>query len=154
MKRLLLLLIAILFTSCWIEPKIGDYEKKDNICYCDNYETLRSLIVPEINNTFPTWHWSNNVFDEKYNKYLHNIPVSKDWITHLKKTKYEYLYFTGTTSDKIQCYNSDGKRAYIEGKYVILIRNNGDAITFFENNHLINEHITPVVELPCTLSTQ
>lgn len=152
MKKLFLLLIPFLFISCWIEPKIDNYEKKNNVCYCENYETLRSLIVPEINKTFKDWHWSNDVFNEKYNRYLHNIPVSNDWITHLKKKGYEFLYLTGTTENKIQCYNYDNKRKYIKGSYYIVIRNNGDAVCFYENDSGLNENIVPIVELPFNLT--
>lgn len=152
MKKIFLLLIPFLFVSCWIEPDIGDYEKKENVCYCDSYETLRSLIVPDINSTFTDWHWSNDVFDEKYNKYLGNIPVSADWVTHLKNKKYKYLYLTGSSSNKIQCYNQDNKRVYIDGKYFIVIRNNGDAVTFFQNARGLNENTVSVEELPFTLN--
>lgn len=152
MKKLLLLLIPFLFVSCWIEPKIDKYEKKDNVCYCENYETLRTLVVPEINSTFKDWHWSPEAFDEKYNKYLHNIPISKDWISHLKKKGYEYLYLSGSSTEKIQCYNYQNKRKYIDGKYFIIIRNNGDAVTFYENDRGLDENTVPIVELPFTLT--
>ena len=150
MKKLLFLLFPLLFVSCWIEPKIGNYEQGKEFCYCDNYDTLRSLIIPEINKTFVDWHWSNDEFDTKYNKYLKNIPVSAEYFTHLKNKGFEFVYLTGTTSETIQCYNYAGNRAYIKGKYFIIIRDNGDAVTFFETNTLVKKE-EPLVELPFNL---
>lgn len=150
MKRLLLLLIPFIFLGCWIAPKVGDYEKDDNVWYCDNYDTMKSLIIPEINKTFKDWHWSDTEFDKKYDQYLNNIPVSSEYITHLQDKGYEYLFMTGKSKDTIQCYNFEGKRVYINGYYFIIIRDNGDAVTFFENNTYVKES-EPLIKLPFDL---
>lgn len=154
MKKLIFtfLFCIVLFSGCWIEPKINDYKKSNSVYYCSDYDTMRSLIVPEINKTFSDWHWSHSEFDKKYNKYKNNIPVSDDWISHLHNKGYEYVFFSGVTSDTIQCYDYSNKRVYIEGNYFIIIRDNGDAVTFFQKAHGLDESTVPVVPLPCNLN--
>ncbi len=70
---ILLILISILFTSCWIYPDIKNYSVIDNVYYFEDYETMKSVIIPMINKSFTAWHWDGDEFDEKYQKYFGNI---------------------------------------------------------------------------------
>ena len=147
MKKIYFLLLPFLFLSCWIEPKVGEWEQKGNTYYFEDFDTMNTILRPEINKTFSDWHWNNKNFEEKYDKYLNNIKVSADYIPYLKKLGYEYMAITGSTSQKIQCISATNKRVYIEGKYYIIIRNNGDAVAFFSGGRNVPQS-EPDTEFP------
>lgn len=151
MKKFLILLISFIFISCWIEPKDGKWEQKDKIYYFEDFETMNVILRPEINKTFPQWHWNNEDFEKKYNQYLNNIKVSTEYSSYLKKIGYQFVVFLGPLNEKIQCYNANDVRVYLNGKYYIIIRDNGDAVTFFENNGDKVKENDPETEFPFKL---
>lgn len=131
MKKLLLLIIPFLFTSCWIEPKIGDYVQNDNEWYFDNYVTMRSIMMPEINKTFSDWHWSSEAFDTKYNQYLNNTDLEDATKNKLNTSNYSYYARKGKSNKTMYYYNENHKKIDIANEY-IFIMSNKDAVIFFQ----------------------
>ena len=69
------LFLPLLFASCWIYPGYKEYKLIDNIYYFEDYETMKSVIIPLINKSFTAWHWSEEEFDKKYQKYFGNVEI-------------------------------------------------------------------------------
>ena len=67
--RIILIFSALFFSSCWIYPDYKNYKLSDGVYYFEDYETMKSVIIPEINKTFTEWHWYSEKFDEKYDQY-------------------------------------------------------------------------------------
>ena len=87
---LLLLFTAILLNSCWIYPDYKDYEVIKDVYFFKDYETMKSVIIPKINTSFKDWHWDDDEFDKKYDKYFGNIAANEDDYNVLVAKKYKY----------------------------------------------------------------
>ena len=61
----LLVFTSIFLSSCWIYPDYKSYEIIDGIYFFEDYETMKSIIIPKINTSFSAWHWSSEEFDKK-----------------------------------------------------------------------------------------
>ena len=81
---------VLLFSSCWIYPDYKEYEIIDGIYYFEDYETMKSIIIPMINKSFSAWHWSGDEFDKKYDKYSGNITANTEDLAVLSGSKYTY----------------------------------------------------------------
>lgn len=143
MKKVLLLVsLCLLFTSCWIEPPLGNWEQDGDTYYFEDFDTMSFTIRPIINKTFTDWHWSKETFQAKYNQYLNNISSENNYADFFVNNKsYEFKVIKGNSSSAgisngnkkstIICNNADGERVYINGDYFLIVRKNGDAAVFF-----------------------
>ena len=86
----LLFLVCFLFTSCWIYPDYKNYLEKDGVLYFEDYETMKSVIIPQINKSFTAWHWSGDQFDKKYQQYFGNVVVNDADYQYLVESNYIY----------------------------------------------------------------
>ncbi len=86
----LLVCVIFLLNSCWIYPDYKDYEEVNNTYYFDDYETMKSVIIPMINTSFKDWHWNGDEFDKKYDKYFGNIAANEEAYQTLLKKKSKY----------------------------------------------------------------
>lgn len=134
MKRLFIsiLFLSFLFISCWIEPKVDDYKKEDNQWYFYDYETMRTIMVAEINKTYKDWHWSPDVFDQKYSHYKHNTDLNTELYEALQASDYDYYVKYDHSYSNVPYY-SDNKKKYIRDDYFLFIEKDGDTLVFFQN---------------------
>ncbi len=135
MKRLVIsILIPFLFLSCWIDPKIEDYEKIGDTYYFNDFDTMNNIIRPIINDTFPSWHWNTDKFEEKYSQYLNNITATSEQINDLNQRGYEYMAKKDQSNGTVSCINAYGHNCVISGYYFLIVHSNGDAVVFFESS--------------------
>lgn len=126
---LLLIVISLLFTSCWIYPDYKDYEIIDKVYYFDDYETMKSVIIPNINKSFSAWHWSEEEFDKKYEKYMGNINPNEDDYKILVEKKYEYA-----VRNRSKDYIAQPKQgAEIRAEYFWITTKDNEGVVFYQN---------------------
>ena len=133
MRKIFVLLICVLFTSCWIEPKIGEWEQDGKYYYFEDFDTMNNIIRPEINKTFPSWHWNEETFKMKYEEFLNNIKAPDEIKAMFQDKNYSYIVKVDTSKDEVECINAYNKTYTIKGKYYLIVKNNYDAVVFFEN---------------------
>ena len=103
----ILIFSVITLNSCWIYPDYKDYKLIDGIYYFHDYETMKSVIIPEINKSFTSWHWNGDEFDKKWDKYFGNVSANSEDYQKLQEKGYSYavrspsslsIQFTGNPS--------------------------------------------------------
>jgi len=133
---ILLFFSAFLFSSCWIYPDYKDYEIKDGVYYFEDYETMKSVIIPMINKSFSAWHWSSKEFDKKYDKYFGNVEANSDDVLLFSDSSYKYSVRTSSTkaAAKPMERDNDGKLSEktISGEYYWITSSDG-AVIFYQN---------------------
>lgn len=132
----ILIFSAFILDSCWIYPDYKDYKIIDGIYYFEDYETMKSVIIPMINNSFSAWHWNDDEFDTKYDKYFGNIEPNSDDKLFFSESSYNYSVRTRSTysSAKPMEITNDGTLAVksISGEYYWITTDNG-AVIFYQN---------------------
>lgn len=139
-KKIILPLILVfsvfLISSCWIYPDYKSYELKDGIYYFEDYETMKSVIIPMINKSFSAWHWSDEEFDKKYNKYFGNIEPNNDDVLLFSSSSYKYSLRNRSTNNKAKpmekLKNGKIEAKSISGEYFWITTTNG-AVIFYQN---------------------
>ncbi len=130
------LFLPLFLTSCWIYPGYKEYKLIDNIYYFEDYETMKSVIIPLINKSFTAWHWSEEEFDKKYQKYFGNVEIYEKDNTRLSGIQYQYMVRTSSTRSSFppQEKNSEGKitNKGISGEYYWIISRQG-SVVFYQN---------------------
>lgn len=140
MNRKIILLCSFLFplllTSCWIYPGYKEYKLIDNIYYFEDYETMKSVIIPLINKSFTAWHWSEEEFDKKYQKYFGNVEVYDNDNKRLSGSQYQYMVRTNSTKASFppkEKKNTGGlDNMPISGEYYWIISKQG-SVVFYQN---------------------
>lgn len=133
-KKFLLTLIflfsAFLFSSCWIYPDAEDYKIDGNVYYFKDYNTMKSIIIPEINKSFTNWHWSSQEFDEKYDKYFGNIDINTKDYSALSKSEFNYAVRNGNSSSQIK---TKGDKDIIISEYFWITTKDKGSVIFYQN---------------------
>ena len=138
MKRIFftfLLFFSLLLTSCWIYPDYKNYKLSDGVYYFEDYETMKSVIIPEINKNFQTWHWNSDEFDEKYEKYYGNIDANADDYAKLKSSHYSYAVrnrSSGKSSSSSSVVQTK-KGSRISGEYFWITTDSNKSVVFYQN---------------------
>ena len=126
----LIIFISLFFTSCWIYPDYKEYEIIDGVYFFEDYETMKSVIIPMINKSFSAWHWNGSEFDEKYDKYFGNVEVNEADLSTLSNSDYNYAVRNErTTKNTIQTINS----LNINNEYFWITTKNDGAVVFYQN---------------------
>lgn len=132
----ILIFSAFILDSCWIYPDYKDYKIIDGIYYFEDYETMKSVIIPMINKSFSAWHWNDDEFDTKYDKYFGNIEPNSDDQVFFTESSYNYSVRTKSTSSlgKPMEKGSDGTLSAksISGEYYWITTSYG-AVIFYQN---------------------
>lgn len=124
----LLFVLVFLLSSCWIYPDYKDYEEENNTFFFDDYETMKSVIIPMINTSFKDWHWNGDEFDKKYDKYFGNIAANEEDYQALLKKKCKYAVKNPKSlSQKINGTNQNIKECY----WITTQKNKG--VVFYQN---------------------
>ena len=123
---ILLLFISIMFASCWICPDYKNYEIIDNVYFFEDYETMKSVIIPMINKSFTAWHWDGDEFDEKYQKYYGNISANTADQEFLAENGWDYAVRT----DKKLIVDS---KQICSDVYYWITTNEEKAVLFYQN---------------------
>jgi len=126
---LFLIIISLIFTSCWIYPDYKDYKVIDDIYFFEDYETMKAVIIPEINSAFTNWHWSESEFDKKYQKYFNNINVNTDDYSTLISNGYNYSVRHKSATSNLQ--TLQGKT--ISSEYFWISTKDNEAVIFYQN---------------------
>ncbi len=130
------LLFPLLLTSCWIYPGYKEYKLIDNVYYFEDYETMKSVIIPLINKSFTAWHWSEEEFDKKYQKYFGNVETDDKDNTKLTSGNYQYMVRTSSTKGSVKPMekNSEGqlKEISINGEYYWIIEKQHGSVIFYQ----------------------
>ncbi len=127
---ILLLLISILsLTSCWISPNYKDYEEIDGILFFYDYETMKSVILPKINKSFSSWHWNNEDFDNKYEKYRNNISKNTEDLEILNQTEFSYSVRNKKSAKELK--TTEGRT--ITSEFFWITSKDDDSVIFFQN---------------------
>ena len=135
-KYSIILLISVLFSSCWFDTNYGNYEvRKDTFLYQD-MNTMCKLLPQEINNTFKEWHWTSKKLEQKYNYYLDNenyhFFLDEELYETLMETDYEFIVKTGYSNEKITYLNKQNNECKVKKNYFLIIRRNKETVLFFE----------------------
>ena len=120
---------AFLFSSCWIYPDYKDYEIIDGIYFFEDYETMKSVIIPMINKSFSAWHWNGDEFDSKYQKYNGNIAKNQDDLSVLSNSKYNFAVRNKLLASNLE--TSAGKP--IRSEFYWITTKNDKAVVFYQN---------------------
>lgn len=127
---ILLLLISIFsLTSCWISPNYKDYEEIDGILFFYDYETMKSVILPKINKSFSAWHWNNEDFDNKYEKYRNNISKNSEDLEILNQTEFSYSVRNKKSAKELK--TTEGRT--ITSEFFWITSKDDDSVIFFQN---------------------
>ena len=134
-KIIFLCCLLILPLGCSFVQEQGVYEQIGDTYYFEDYETMKNVIIPEINTAFKDWHWYSKKFDSKYNYYMNNIEPNPENVDKLAATDYNYAVKTGTSSKKV--YLKKEKETdmdkTISGKYFWITTKDNQAVVFFMN---------------------
>ena len=127
---ILMLLISIFsLTSCWISPNYKDYEEIDGILFFYDYETMKSVILPKINKSFSAWHWNNEDFDNKYEKYRNNISKNSEDLEILNQTEFSYSVRNKKSAKELK--TTEGRT--ITSEFFWITSKDDDSVIFFQN---------------------
>lgn len=131
---LILFSSLMLLSSCWIYPDYKEYEIIDNIYFFDDYETMKSVIIPMINKSFTDWHWSSEEFDKKYEKYFGNMDANEEDIATLSESKYFYAVRNkkSTKGLKTNGAKTEGNPKDINSEYFWITTKNNEAVIFYQ----------------------
>ncbi len=133
---IILLFSVFLISSCWIYPDYKEYEIVDGVYYFEDYETMKSVIIPMINESFSTWHWSSDEFDKKYDKYFGNIEPDSDDVVLFSDSPYKYSVRTRSTSSSAKPMERDKEgnisAKTISGEYYWITTSDG-AVIFYQS---------------------
>lgn len=137
LRSFLIILLTLFAASCWIYPDYKDYKLEEDVYYFDDYETMKSVIIPLINKSFSTWHWSEEEFDKKYNMYFGNIEANENDNVTLSKTSYKYVVRTRATNSKVKPKEKDSKGTLkdksISGEYFWITEKQKGSVIFYQN---------------------
>ena len=138
-KKSVLITLCFLFsvslTSCSFFKEIGNYEKLNDTYYFEDYETMKNVIIPEINTAFSNWYWSSAKFDDRFNKYLNNIEPNTDNADFLKDSLYSYAVKVNTSGKTVHLkkQKETDMDKTISGKYFWITTKENEAVVFFQN---------------------
>lgn len=125
-----LIFLSLIFTSCWIYPDYKEYEIIDGVYFFEDYETMKSVIIPMINKSFSAWHWNEKEFDEKYDKYFGNVEVNEADLSTLSDSEYNFAVRNERSSkNKIQTIQS----VNINSEYFWITTKEDGAVVFYQN---------------------
>ncbi len=125
----LLFAVFLLFDSCWIYPEYKDYEVIDSTYYFEDYETMKSVIIPKINTSFKDWHWNGEEFDKKYDKYFGNIDANTEDYSLLEKSKYNYSVRNLTRASNLKTKQEKS----INGEFYWISTKDKKGVIFYQN---------------------
>lgn len=125
---LILFSSLMLLSSCWIYPDYKEYEIIDNIYFFDDYETMKSVIIPMINKSFTDWHWSSEEFDKKYEKYFGNMDANEEDIATLSESKYFYAVRNKKSTANLET----KEQKAIKSEYFWITTKNNEAVIFYQ----------------------
>ena len=126
---LILFCITILFSSCWIYPEYKDYEVVGSTYYFEDYETMKSVIIPKINTSFKDWHWNGEEFDKKFDKYFGNIDANEEDFSLLEESKYNYSVRNLTKASNI----ITKQDKTINGEFYWISTKDKNGVVFYQN---------------------
>lgn len=126
----LLFALINLLASCWIYPDYKDYEQVDNTYFFDDYETMKSVIIPMINTSFKDWHWNGDEFDKKYDKYFGNISANEQDYQTLVTKKYKYAV---RNQKSLSAVINNGPKAQSIGESYWITTKDNKAVVFYQN---------------------
>ena len=133
---IILIFSVFTFSSCWIYPDYKEYKIIDGVYYFEDYETMKSVIIPMINKSFSAWHWSGEEFDKKYDKYFGNIEPNSDDVLLFSGSSYKYSLRNRSTYNRAKPMEkaSDGTKSAksLSGEYYWITSTNG-AVIFYQN---------------------
>ena len=90
---------------------------------------MKAIIIPEINKSFTSWHWSSQEFDEKYDKYFGNIDINTKDYAALTKSEFNYTVRNANSSSQIT--TKDNK--LITSEYFWITTIDKGSVIFFQN---------------------
>ena len=131
-KRILIISLIfslVMLSSCWIYPGYKEYEIIDGIYYFQDYETMKSVIIPMINKSFSNWHWSSEEFNQKYEKYFSNIAANTDDYTVLSSKNYAYAVRNKKSASNVQ--TTEGKT--VRAEFYWITTKDNKAVIFYQN---------------------
>jgi len=129
--KLASLSLIFIFTSCWIQPQSEDYELIDDTYYFYDYDAMKSVTVPLINDTFTDWHYGKSKFDKRYKEYYGNIDANETNLTEIQENGYSYAVKINTSSSTISL--NDARETVIKNKYIWITNKDGIGTVFFKN---------------------
>lgn len=126
-----ILTASVLLNSCWIAPVYQDYITVGKSCYFKDYETMKAVTIPKINKSFTEWHWSDEEFDKKLEKYKDNIKQNDEDIAYMQEhTEYIWAVRNDSSSNKVVL--KDGK-TQISSEYYWITSGAGESAVFYKN---------------------
>ena len=127
---ILIICAGIMFSSCWIDPENKNYEVVEGVYFFEDYETMKSVLIPMINSSFTSWHWNNKEFDQKYQKYLGNIEPNHDDYESLIQKGSSYAVRNPKSLKAV--INNSSKTQDIKECYWITTNQN-ESVIFYQN---------------------
>ncbi|MBR1640522.1 MAG: hypothetical protein IJ688_14200 [Treponema sp.] len=130
MKKIMMLfpaLFLLLLTSCWIQPHSDEYEKIGDSYYFYDYDSMKTFLIYQINETFTDWHYGKTKFDQRYKEYINNIDPNEEDLDNIKQNNFSYAVRTGTSNKSVILKNEKK----ISGKYFWITTKSGNSIVFF-----------------------
>ena len=124
----LLVFTSIFLSSCWIYPDYKSYEIIDGIYFFEDYETMKSIIIPKINTSFSAWHWSSEEFDKKYEQYADNIGPNEEDMSVMAGTDYSYAVRHKSSTANLQ--TKEGKT--IQSEYFWISSKDDGSVIFYQ----------------------
>ncbi|MCR4579333.1 MAG: hypothetical protein K5681_03195 [Treponema sp.] len=128
---LVLIFSTLLLTSCWIQPQSENYELLDDTYYFYDYDAMKSVTVPLINDTFTDWHYGKSKFDKRYKEYYGNIDANEDNLSVIEENGFSYAVKINTSSKTVSL--NDSRNTVIQNKYIWITNSQGVGTVFFKN---------------------
>ena len=128
----IILCVTLLFSSCWIYPDYKEYEIINDVYFFKDYDTMKSVIIPEINKSFSAWHWSGKEFDIKWNKYFGNVSANADDYQMLISKGYSYAV-RSPSSLSIQITGTNGSSQQNVSKCYWFTTEENKGVLFYQN---------------------
>ena len=86
LKSFILISTCLLLSSCYffdnaednyiqVKEVVNNVETSNTFYLFENYDSMKEIIVNLVNENFKKWHWNQNKFEEKYDKYKGNITL-------------------------------------------------------------------------------
>ncbi len=125
---LLFIILPLFCTGCWIYPDYKDYEVINEVYFFEDYETMKAVIIPEINKSFTDWHWNESEFDTKYQKYFNNINANTEDYAVLNDSRYNYSVRHKTSTSNLQ--TLQGKN--ITSEYFWISTRDNKGVVFYQ----------------------
>lgn len=142
LKSFILISTCLLLSSCYffdnaddnyiqVKEVVNNVETSNTFYLFENYDSMKEIIVNLVNENFKKWHWNQNKFEEKYDKYKGNITLHQKSIDKMKKySGYQYCIYKGSSEEVV--FSSDSKPYRFNG--TVLIITDGSKSTAFYTN--------------------